>query len=122
MKVFKIDSYRKKDVRSVLRIHLKTYLSWAEKALVKLWENGQTDKEKRENYAYEYNRRGFNRFDSPKAGRLYHRIQTGRGLTEQQKDMLLHMMPKYTDQLYNMSDPGKLKHLCDKFFREGMTT
>lgn len=118
MRVPKIATYRKKDVRSLLRICLATYFKWSKRALITLWEKGLTRREQQANRSLEHNRQGFNRFDTPLAGFLYKKIKTGSPLSSTQKERLLKMMPRYTDQLYRLSDRERLKQLCDIYYGE----
>ena len=100
-----------KSTTSYARRQLATNPVWAVKALVRIFQENQTQQEQVAEATVEDNGRGFSGTDGTFASSLAKQYLSRGSLSDKQMTFVFKMMPKYVRQVINMSDKEKLEKL-----------
>ena len=103
----------KKDQLNYLRKALGTNKDWAQKALLKIYDN-QTQDEQTSGHTYNLNGIGFTGADSEILSSFANQLITKGYLSPKQMNIVLKKMPKYTNQIFAISNITKLNNLISK--------
>lgn len=101
----------KKQITAFARHQLATNKVWAVKALVRIFQENQTQDEQAAETTVEDNGRGFSGVDAVILSSFSKQVISGRTLSPKQMVIVFKKMPRYSRQVIEFSDKEKLKSL-----------
>lgn len=96
------------EVINTWKANIRNNDQWALRAFLRIWKE-QTEEEKHVGTSEEHNGVGFNKYDAKIASSFYLGYQKYGKLTPKQYLTLRKIMPKYTKQLYRLTNPEPVK-------------
>jgi len=102
----------KKNIDSFVKNQLRTNKVWAIKALVRIYQENQTSDEQIAKVTSHDNGIGFTGVDATFASSLAEQYLKRGSLSDKQLTFVFKIMPKYSRQVIQMSDPIKLEALA----------
>lgn len=111
----------KKKIREFVKIQLGTNPAWAVKAMVRIYDEGQTETEKACGLTKDDNGIGFNGLDSELLSSFSEQVKQRGSLSSKQMGIVFKKMPKYHGQVIDMSDENKLLPMVEKHFTKTQT-
>jgi len=102
----------KKNIDSFVKNQLRTNKVWAIKALVRIYQENQTSDEQVAKVTSHDNGIGFTGVDATFASSLAEQYLKRGSLSDKQLTFVFKIMPKYSRQVIQMSDPIKLEALA----------
>lgn len=103
----------KSNIQKYVRKQLATNPTWATKALVRIFQENQTDMEKAAETTIEDNGIGFSGTDGQFLSSLAQQFLSRGSLSEKQMAMVHKCIPKYCRQVISMSNEAQLKKLVE---------
>lgn len=102
----------KKNIKTFLKDQLRTNEAWAKRALLRIYEY-QTDYERQAQETTDRNFVGFNGADADILSSFANQLATRGFLSKNQMVVLYHKMPKYWNQIWNLSDQKAIINMVE---------
>jgi len=107
----------KKGLQGFIKYKIRNDRSWTLRTLVVIY-NGQSEEEKRFSASSKRNNLGFNKIDAGRLTIVAERYKRTCDITDGNLSMAKALLPKYWEQVLNVSDRPKLERLYRKYIIE----